>query len=459
MNDVLKSNLLDITIDKLSIVADFKEGIKKEEFIRMVTSSNMPYSLQANRSKNFGYEEVLKCDSVDCGYIELAGELKKASVDLPKLISHRIRLEIQIEQEKKAREVGESLLSNAEYQGLFESLADVKELIVETDEDGRLTDERKLKRHERQIELTIEKLKGEIVALKSEIDEQELATGFKSEAMEKIHEEHVQILLNTLENKEKLIEVKRDELLRNAEMFLQLDANGFLPNNGKKKNDRLLKDVRFEFNPKHMAYNRVVDEAIRLVLGLLENIEVTGIHIACDYPVKIADLKIKDLSSKSECIYLDRDKKIETMYIGKRGSDNHLCIYNKKRENEENETLDQYPDVEHVTRFEARLRKKKAKEWIDSEYNPFDSIIVGDLEKVDNSKIKVNDRIVLEAIMNDYHGRYFGMMDKDQKSNWRKKIKQHVPKFFDVAGDYEKKKVLLTGELAELMKNKPSKQK
>ncbi|WP_162869361.1 replication initiation factor domain-containing protein, partial [Klebsiella quasipneumoniae] len=98
-------------------------------------------------------------------------------------------------------------------------------------------------------------------------------------------------------------------------------------------------------------------------------------------------------------------KKIETMYIGKRGSDNHLCIYNKKRENEENETLDQYPDVEHVTRFEARLRKKKAKEWIDSEYNPFDSIIVGDLEKVDNSKIKVNDRIVLEAIMNDYHGR------------------------------------------------------
>ncbi|MCV5433404.1 hypothetical protein OFN37_30220, partial [Escherichia coli] len=98
--------------------------------------------------------------------------------------------------------------------GLFESLADVKELIAETDEDGRLTDERKLKRHERQIELTIEKLKGEIVALKSEIDEQELATGFKSEAMEKIHEEHVQILLNTLENKEKLIEVKRDELLR-----------------------------------------------------------------------------------------------------------------------------------------------------------------------------------------------------------------------------------------------------
>ncbi|HFK1786765.1 TPA: replication initiation factor domain-containing protein, partial [Bacillus cereus] len=453
MNDVLDSSLLDATIDKLSIVADFKEGIKKEEFIRMVTSSNMPYSLQPNRSKNFGYEEVLKCDSVDCGYIELAGELKKASVDLPKLISHRIRLEIQIEQEKKAREVGESLLSNVEYQGLFESLADVKELIAETDEDGCLTDERKLKRHERQIELTIEKLKGEIIALKSEIDEQELATGFKSEVMEKIHEEHVQILLNTLKNKEKLIEVKRDELLRNAEMFLQLDENGFLPNNGKKKTDRLLRDVRFEFNPKHMAYNRVVDESIKLVLGLLENVEVTGIHIACDYPVKIADLKIKDLSSKSECIFLDRDKSLETMYVGKRASDNHLCIYDKKRENEENDTLDQYPDVEHVTRFEARLRKKKASEWMESTYNPFDSIIVGDLVGLDGSEMKLGDRIVLEAIMNDYHGRYFGMMDKFQRSTWRKKLKQYVPKLFDVAGDYEKKKVLLTGQLAELLKN------
>ncbi|HHT7132241.1 MULTISPECIES: replication initiation factor domain-containing protein [Bacillus cereus group] len=453
MHNVLKSSLLDVTIDKLSIVADFKEGIKKEEFIRMVASSNMPYSLQANRSRNFGYEEVLKSESVDCGYIELAGELKVASVDRPKLTFHRFRLEDQIEQERLARKNGEPLLSDVEYQCLFESLADVEELIAETDEDGRLTDERKLKRQEKQVELTIEKLKGEIVALKSEIDEQELATGFKNEAMEKIHEEHVQLLLNTLKNKENLIEVKKDELLRNAEMFLQLDENGFLPGNGKKKTDRLLKHVRFEFNPKHMAYNRVVDESIRLVLGLLENVEVTGIHIACDYPVKISNLKIKDLSSKSECIFLDRDKSLGTMYVGRRGSDNHLCIYDKKQENRENDTLDQYPDVEHVTRFEARLRKKKAREWIESNYNPFDSIIVGDLVNLDDSEIKLGDRIILEAIMNDYHGRYFGMMDRFQRNTWRKKLNQCVPKMFDVAGDYEKKKVLLTGQLAELLEN------
>ncbi|MCE0553233.1 hypothetical protein LQK80_01225 [Bacillus thuringiensis] len=30
MHNVLKSSLLDVTIDKLSIVADFKEGIKKK---------------------------------------------------------------------------------------------------------------------------------------------------------------------------------------------------------------------------------------------------------------------------------------------------------------------------------------------------------------------------------------------------------------------------------------------
>ena len=69
MHNVLKSSLLDVTIDKLSIVADFKEGIKKEEFIRMVASSNMPYSLQANRSRNFVYEEVLKMD-LNLSYID-----------------------------------------------------------------------------------------------------------------------------------------------------------------------------------------------------------------------------------------------------------------------------------------------------------------------------------------------------------------------------------------------------
>ncbi|MDX7989767.1 replication initiation protein, partial [Xenorhabdus sp. 12] len=106
---------------------------------------------------------VLKSESVDCGYIELAGELKVASVDRPKLTFHRFRLQDQIEQERLARKNGEPSLSDVEYQGLFESLADVEELIAETDEDGRLTDERKLKRQEKQVELTIEKLKGEIV--------------------------------------------------------------------------------------------------------------------------------------------------------------------------------------------------------------------------------------------------------------------------------------------------------
>ncbi|WP_342048888.1 replication initiation factor domain-containing protein [Bacillus sp. OTU530] len=450
IKELVPTQLLDITIDKLSIVADFKEGIKKDEFIRVLTSTSMMYVLQSHHSRNFGYEEVLKAESLDCGYLELAGDIKKGAVDLPQLIRHRISLESQIEQEKTSREAGESLLSNEEYQHLFENLEDVKEMIAETDEDGRLTDARKLKRYRKQLELSIEQLEAEVRALKSDIDKQELLTDFKNEVIESLHQDHIDTLLKELGLKEKLIITKTKELTRAAEMESQLDENGFLPNNRKKKTDRLLKDVRFEFNPKHMLYNNVVYQVILTVLKLLTNIEITGIHIACDYPVKTSDLKIKDLSSKTECIFLNRDKELETMYIGKRGSDNHICIYNKKAENEANGTLDQYPDIKHVTRFESRLRKNKAKEWIDTEYNPFESIIVGDLERIDG-KLKLNDRIILEAIMSDYHGRYFGMMDKDQKRTWRKKIIQHVPKLFDVAEDYRQKKSQLIAQLTDLL--------
>ena len=48
--------------------------------------------------------------------------------------------------------------------------------------------------------------------------------------------------------------------------------------------------------------------------------------------------------------------KNESIYFGKRGSQLHLLAYNKKAENDEQGTIDQYPDVEHVTRIEARIK-------------------------------------------------------------------------------------------------------
>lgn len=354
---------LDATIDKITIVANFKNEIKKMDFIKAICMSQMPYRLQGYYSRNFGYKEVLKCEGMDAGYIELKEDTS-----------------------------------------LF-----------------MLPDKMKLIRSKRDIEEKI-----------SFIQEGRTSQVFDLPSLEELYSS-----LDTIE-----------------EQLLQIDETGNLPNTdgSKKRSKPVLKDIRFEFNPKHMKYNTAADKAIRAVLEHMEDMDVTGIHLAFDYAVPISQLKIQDMSSKTENITLNRNKEIETKYIGKRGSDNQICIYNKKAENDENGSIDQYPNVEYVTRFEARLRKDKARQWTER-YNPFGSLLIADLERMDGIEMKLNDRIILESILKDNEGRYWGMMDKDQKKAWRKKMKSVVPKKIDIESDYKKKKALLTNQLAELIKS------
>ncbi|XLP22361.1 replication initiation factor domain-containing protein [Bacillus toyonensis] len=443
--------LLDTTIDKLSIVADFKDGITKENFIHYITNTQI-YDLQPYSSRNFGYDKVLKSEFLQAGYIELAEEIKITSIDLERLISHRIKLEIAIEQESKYRENGDSMLSDEEYQKLFENKADIQELIDQTNNEGILTDKHKLEYHTKQIEVSLCELQRTKKLIECEIDKIHKNTDFTSKSMQILHEK----LLRDLNEKKRImqaqISTKNKEIKMNKEKMCLLDEKGFLPNSKRSSEKRLIKPVRFEFNPKYMKCNPIVNAAIRNVLAFLENIEVTGIHIALDYAIHISDLKIRDLSSKTEYIMLSRDKTLETMYIGVRSSDNHLCIYDKKKETEHTGSIDPYPNVEHVTRFESRLRKKKALDIWDSNWNPFDSVIVSDLYSLNHMDLKLNDKIILDAIMSDSYGRYWGMMDKYQKSTWRKKMKCIVPKKLDITKDFANRKKSLSTELNDLIK-------
>jgi hypothetical protein len=451
-----ETSLLDSTIDKLSIVADFRGDMKKSQFIHYVTETQI-YDLQPYSSRNFGYEEVLKSEFLQAGYIELAAEIKMINFDLEKLVSHRIKLDMEIERENKRRENGDSMLSNEEYQKLFENREDTQELIEQTNDAGILPDKHKLEHHAKQLEVSLCGLQRAMKSVEREMEEIHADTDFTMQSMRNFHEKHV---LNLNEKKRILqeqINTKKQEIHMNKEKMCLLDEDGFLPNSKKKLQKRLIKPVRFEFNPKYMKCNHIVNTSIRRILELLENIEVTGIHIALDYAVNISDLKIRDVSSKTEYIMLNRDKTLETMYIGVRSSDNHLCFYDKKKEAEQNHSIDPYPDVAQVTRFEIRLRKKKALDLWDSDWNPFDSVIVSDLYSLNHMDLKLNDKIILDAIMSDVHGRYWGMMDKYQKSAWRKKMKCMVPKKLDIAKDFAHKKKSLSVELNDLLKGKTRK--
>ncbi|MGF9816310.1 replication initiation factor domain-containing protein [Bacillus toyonensis] len=443
--------LLDTTIDKLSIVADLKNNITKSNFIHYITDTQI-YDIQPYSSRNFGYDKVLKSEFLQAGYIELAEEIKMTSIDLERLISHRIKLDMAIERESKYRENGDSMLSDEEYQKLFENKADIQELIDQTNNEGILTDKLKLEYHRKQIEVSLCELQRTKKLIEYEIDEIHKNTDFTSKSMQIFHGKHVGDLNEKKRILQAQISTKNKEIEMNKEKMCLLDEKGFLPNSKKSSEKRLIKPVRFEFNPKYMKCNPIVNAAIRNVLAFFENIEVTGIHIALDYAINISDLKIRDLSSKTEYIMLSRDKTLETMYIGVRSSDNHLCIYDKKKETEHTGSIDPYPNMEHVTRFEARLRKKKALDIWESNWNPFDSVIVSDLYSLNHMDLKLNDKIILDAIMNDSYGRYWGMMDKYQKSTWRKKMKCIVPKKLDITKDFANRKKSLSAELSDLIK-------
>ncbi|WP_257155410.1 replication initiation factor domain-containing protein [Bacillus cereus] len=378
--------------------------------------------------------------------------MKAIEMDLAKLISHRIRLEMEIERKKKRRESGETILSDTEYQKLFENRADIQELIEQTNEEGILTDKHKLEHHKKQLEVSVCELQRIMKVTENEIEEIHKNTDFTIRSMRCFHEKHLHDLHDKKRILQKQIDTKQKELQMDEEKMGLLDEEGFLPNSRKKRRKRLIKAIRFEFNPKYMKCNPIVNESIRHVLTLVENIEVTGIHIALDYAIHISELKIRDVSSKTEYILLNRDKTLETMYIGVRSSDNHLCFYDKKKETEQNGSMDPYPEVKHVTRFEARLRKKKALEVWGDGWNPFESVIVSHLHHLEHMDIKLNDKIILDAIMSDMYGRYWGMMDKYQKTAWRKKLKSIVPKKLDIAKDFEKRKKSLSEELNELLK-------
>ncbi|TFZ09476.1 replication initiation protein [Bacillus cereus] len=423
----------------------------KSDFIHYVTDTQI-YDLQPYSSRNFGYNKVLKSEFLQTGYIELAEEIKISNIDIEKLVAHRIRLEIAIEHESKRRESGDSMLSDEEYQKLFENREDIQELIEQTNAEGILTDKHKIDYHTKQIEVSLCELQQAKKVVEYEIDALHKNTGFTVQSIQSIHEKHLHDLHEKKRILQQQINTKHKELQMNIDKMCLLDENGFLPNSKKKDGKRFIKPVRFEFNPKYMKCNPIVDTSIRHVLGLLENIEVTGVHIALDYAVNISDLKIRDLSSKTEYVMLSRDKTLETMYIGVRSSDIHLCFYDKKKEAQQNGSIDPYPDIKQVTRFEARLRKKKALEIWRSNWNPFDSVIVSDLYSLNNMELKLNDKIIIDAIMADVHGRYWGMMDKYQKSAWRKKMKGIVPKKIDVARDFENRKRSLSKELNDLIK-------
>lgn len=231
-------------------------------------------------------------------------------------------------------------------------------------------------------------------------------------------------------------------------LMKQCDERGYL-----KKVVR--KDVRFEYNPKYQLYEDGVGDIQQRILSMMREKHCTRIDIAIDYAYKLSTLMILDKKRRKEYIVKGVDKRLETMYVGARSSNMQLCIYDKKQENSDKGTLDQYRDVEDVARFEARLKGAKTIEKFmnDDSIDPFEALLVLGYRNTLKQELDYEEEAVLEKMLRDIKRGLnpFERMTKRKKVTNRKILEDAVQEKLHVSKDYKEKRRFLVGQLENVL--------
>ncbi len=231
------------------------------------------------------------------------------------------------------------------------------------------------------------------------------------------------------------------------EILSEVDERGHL---------KRLKDVRYELNPKYFDYTKTAEASFFKVMSMLkmDTLRISSIHIAIDYPIALNSITIKDIKSRKEVIYKGTNKKVQTMYFGGKASRSHLAIYDKKNENVENESIDQYPDYQEITRFEARLRNNYAREFFTSDFNPFEGLIISqDFMEAVNADPDLNENEAAKLMM------YFNFPERlhSKSPATRYRFRNLMKKFrsltINVTEDYAEEKNSLVRELESWFKS------
>lgn len=230
------------------------------------------------------------------------------------------------------------------------------------------------------------------------------------------------------------------------EQLAQVDERGHL---------KRLKDVRYELNPKYFKYIADMRDAYDEIISMFDfpTMSVSSIHLAFDYNVPLTALDIADFGYRKEVRYLNQRKEVETIYLASRSSRNQICIYDKKKENEENKSVDQYPDLDVITRFESRMKGDYAKTFAQKGYNPFTGITVSD--SLDQAILMLENVTSAEKAKLLMYVNYPHTLKEESESTrkrYKKKIESLETPTLNVAQDFEDRKNSLVAELENLLK-------
>lgn len=206
--------------------------------------------------------------------------------------------------------------------------------------------------------------------------------------------------------------------------------------------------VRFEFNPRYMT-NQTVKVAYNRFMKHIEGKYLSRIDIAFDFESNLFDYNIFDnVPNRTQTYTLGKGNRLETIYLGARKSSLSICIYDKKKEQE-----DKGKSVPYNTwnRIEARMQtssaiQKALNDW--DNYNPFHNIQL--LQEVPREACSNFQEWVMvkELIKNPTS---LSELCKNTRSKYKKLIASIQPEILDLTEIWEQKKPYILEQIQSFL--------
>ena len=202
--------------------------------------------------------------------------------------------------------------------------------------------------------------------------------------------------------------------------------------------------VRFEFNPRYTT-NQNVKVAYNRFMEHIEDKYLPRIDIAFDFESNLFDYNIFDnVPNRKQTRISGQGNILETLYLGSRKSPLSICIYDKKKEQE-----DKGKSVPYSTwnRIEVRMQTssaiQKALDGWDN-YNPFHNLHL--LQEVPRAACsKFQEWVMVNALIND--PTLLSELSDGSKRKYRKLIASIQPESIDLTEIWEQEKLYILDQI------------
>lgn len=194
------------------------------------------------------------------------------------------------------------------------------------------------------------------------------------------------------------------------------------------------REFRLEFNPNKLT--SVEEEYLKTkVLPFLKNLDLSRMDIAFDCDFDLSKFNFLETKNpKKKTMIFGRSGELETLYLGMRGSEEQIRVYNKKKEMEEQQFEE--TNLPHWWRLEFQFRRDAKTDILHAKRNdtPFDNLAI---LHFDLSSIRdIQTRSLIYYFTNDPQA-FSDITDRRAKKKYKELLVQYATE--NVTNEFVKK--------------------